>query len=222
MTKKLSDNRSSFVKTSERRKKVNKSIPIIYHLENPKRKNQAKTLRLFRKIHRATAILLFVFFFIISISGLLLGWKKHSGELLLAKTQTGTSTDLSEWLAIDSLNLIAGKALHNSVSQDLSLDLDRIDIRKQKGVAKFIYKNHYWEIQLDGASGSVLSISKRHSDFIENLHDGLILEPYFGTNGIIRVIYTSIMGIALLGFTVTGFWLWYGPKRIRQKGKGHV
>jgi hypothetical protein len=30
------------------------------------------------------------------------------------------------------------------------------------------------------------------------------------------VIYSTIMGVALLIFTITGFWLWYGPKRMKQ------
>ena len=190
-------------------------------MENPKRKKQAKTLRIFRKIHRATAITLFAFFFLISISGFLLGWKKHSGEILLAKTHEGSSTNLSEWLAIDSLHFIANKVLHDSVSKDLSLKIDRIDIRKEKGVVKFIYENHYWGIQLDGVTGKVLSVRSRRSDFIEHLHDGSILDNYFGTSGIIKVFYTSVMGLALLGFTITGFWLWYGPKRMKHLSRKH-
>ena len=190
-------------------------------MENPKRRKQAKTLRLFRKIHRATAIILFAFFFIISLSGLLLGWKKHSGELLLAKTYEGSSMNLKEWLPIDSLHTIASNTLHDSISPYLSLQLDRIDIRKEKGVVKFVYKHHYWGIQLDGATGKVLRISRRRADFIENLHDGSILDDYLGTNGLIKLGYTTIMGLALLTFTTTGFWLWYGPKRMKHLSRKH-
>ncbi|RLD24415.1 MAG: PepSY domain-containing protein [Bacteroidetes bacterium] len=192
-------------------------------MENPARKNQARTLRLFRKVHRITGISLFFFFFFVSTTGLLLGWKKHSGELLLAKSHQGTTADLKKWLPIDSLNIIAGNILHDSVSTSLSTKIDRIDIRKEKGMVKFIYKDHFWGIQLDGATGELLNISTRRSDYIENIHDGSILDNYLGTsNGQIKLIYTSIMGLALLTFTITGFWLWYGPKRIRQKGKGHL
>jgi uncharacterized iron-regulated membrane protein len=190
-------------------------------LENPKRRQQAKTLRLFRKIHRYSAISLLVFFLIMSLSGLLLGWKKHSGDFLQAKTYKGTSTKLEEWLPIDSLDAIASMVLHDSISPTLSSELDRMDIRKEKGVIKFIYVNHYWEIQLDGATGKVLSISKRHSDFIENLHDGSILDSYLGTNGIIKLLYSTIMGLALTSFAITGFWLWYGPKRMKHLSRKH-
>jgi len=190
-------------------------------LENPKRNRQAKTLRLFRKIHRFSAIFLLVFFFIMALSGLLLGWKKHSGEILQAKTYQGSSSNLSEWLPLDSLLTIARSTLHDSISTDLSLELDRMDIRKEKGVVKFVYKDHYWGIQLDGATGKVLNISRRNSYFIENLHDGSILDRYLGTNGLIKLLYSTIMGLALTSFTVTGFWLWYGPKRMKHMSRKH-
>lgn len=182
------------------------------------RQSQAKLLRTFRKIHRKTGALLFIFFLFISVTGLLLGWKKHSNGVLLAKSYTGTSTDLKEWLPIDSLHKNACKILHDSVSTDLSLELDRIDIRKDKGVVKFVFTDHFWGIQLDGATGRLLHIEQRRSDFIENIHDGSILDYYFGTNsGQFKLVYTTITGLALLIFTVTGFWLWYGPKRMRKR-----
>ena len=186
--------------------------------EKSARQKQAKTLRIFRKVHRMTGASLFAFFFIVAITGLLLGWKKNTGGFLLAPTIEGSSTDLKEWLPMDSLHSIACRVLHDSVSTDLSLDLDRIDIRKEKGMVKFVFTDHYWGVQLDGATGKFLQIERRRSDFVENIHDGSILDNYLGTNGIIKLIYTTIMGIALLIFTITGFWLWYGPKRMRRSG----
>ncbi|MFN4254068.1 MAG: PepSY domain-containing protein [Saprospiraceae bacterium] len=181
------------------------------------RQNQARLLRLFRKIHRTTGACLFVFFFVISLSGLLLGWKKHSGGLVLPKSYKGSSTNLKDWLPIDSLRTNACTILHDSVSSELSLDLERIDIRKDKGMVKFVFIDHFWGIQLDGATGKLLHIEKRRSDIIENIHDGSILDYYFDTSDEqVKLIYTSIMGTALLVFTVTGFWLWYGPKRMRR------
>ena len=185
--------------------------------EKTSRQKQAKVLRIFREIHRTTGALLFVFFFIVALTGLLLGWKKNSGGLLLAKTHKGTSTDLNDWLHIDQLHTIACEILRDSISPGLSPEIDRIDIRKEKGMVKFIFSDHYWGIQLDGATGKLLHIEQRRSDFIEHLHDGSIVDAYLGTkNGQFKLIYTSVMGLALLIFTITGFWLWYGPKRMRK------
>ncbi|MDV7139629.1 PepSY-associated TM helix domain-containing protein [Maribacter sp. TH_r10] len=182
-----------------------------------KRIKQARTLRIFRKIHRITGATLFIFFFFISVTGFLLGWKKHSNGMLIPDTYKGTSTNLKEWLPIDSLHTKAVLVLRDSVSTNISTEIDRIDIRKEKGSVKFVFTDHFWGVQLDGATGDVLHVDKRYSDFIENIHDGSILDKYFNTSGgLIKVIYTSIMGIALLLFTITGFWLWYGPKRMRR------
>ncbi len=186
--------------------------------KNKNRQQQAKLLRLFRKTHRMIGAFLFVFFFFVSVTGLLLGWKKNSGGVILSKSYNGTSTDLKDWLPIDSLHSVASNILHDSVSADLSLELDRIDIRKNKGMVKFVFIDHFWGIQLDGATGELLHIERRRSNIIENIHDGSILDYYFGTSkGQIKLFYTSTMGLALLTLTITGFWLWYGPKRMRKR-----
>lgn len=181
------------------------------------RKRQAEILRSFRLVHRRFGAALFGFFFIIAITGLLLGWKKHSGDLIQAKSVQGTTQDFSKWLSIEELSRIAGQTLMDSLGGEFPAELDRIDIRKDKGVAKFIYLNHFREVQLDGATGKVLSVNHRRSDFIEKIHDGSILDFYGNTsNGQIKLFYTSLMGLGLMVFTITGFWLWYGPKRMRK------
>lgn len=191
-------------------------------MEKSKRKNQAGILRSFRKIHRTTGAFLFIFFFVISITGLLLGWKKNSGDFLLPKTYKGTSTNLKDWLSVDSLQKMASRYMLDSVSSTASLALERIDLRPEKGVAKFVFEEDFLGLQLDGATGKLLHIDKRRSDFIEKVHDGSILDLYFKTSGgQIKLIYTTIMGLALLVFTVTGFWLWYGPKRMRAASQKH-
>ena len=185
--------------------------------KNTSRKKQAKILRIFRKIHRITGALLFIFFFIIAITGILLGWKSHSNDIMIPQSYKGSSTNLQKWLPLDSLHKNAITILRDSISTDLSSELDRIDVRKNKGIVKFIFENHYWEIQLDGATGNVLNIGKRYSDLFEDIHDGSILDDTFSTsNKQFELIYTTIMGLALLLFTITGFWLWYGPKKLKN------
>ena len=48
-----------------------------------------KRTRWYRKIHRWIASGLFVFFFFIAVTGLLLGWKKNSNGYLLADSHAG-------------------------------------------------------------------------------------------------------------------------------------
>lgn len=178
------------------------------------RKKQAQVIRTVRKLHRTTGASLFVLFFVVSITGLLLGWKKNSNGLLLAKTKQGTSKELKDWLPLDSLHQIAlsAAAAHYPTTKH---ELKRIDVRHKKGVVKFVFDDYYG-IQIDGATGNVLLHERRNSDLVENIHDGSIVDYLLGTNGWFKLLYTTVMGLALLLFTVTGFWLWYGPKRMRK------
>lgn len=181
------------------------------------RQKQARILRIFRKIHRYTGAFLFVVFFFIAVSGLLLGWKKHSGDTILAKTRTGSSTRLEDWKPMSDLRARAIAYYRDSLGQTGAFQLERIDVRPEKGVVKFIFDPGYWGLQVDGATGEVLRAGRRRSDFIEQLHDGSIVDRWLGIgNGSFKLFYTSLSGVALLVFTVTGFWLWYGPKHMRR------
>lgn len=180
---------------------------------------RAKWIRAFRWLHRKLALALFIFFLLISVTGILLGAKKHWG--ILAPTQKGLSADPRNWLPLDSLHRMANSYLVDSVKEELSTELDRIDVRPSKGIAKFVYKDHYWGLQLDCTNGALLLIEKRNSDFLEDLHDGSILDDLIGTGDEeIKLGYTIIMGLSLLLLILSGLWLWYGPRRIRQLKKG--
>lgn len=190
---------------------------------NDRRKRQARSLRLFRDVHRTTGALLFAGFIVVAVTGLLLGWKKNSGGYLQQKTYQGVSTDPADWLSVDSLHRIAVRVLHDSLGAGLSADLDRIDIRQDKGTVKFVFSRHFWGLQLDCTTGGVLCIERRRSDWIEKLHDGSLVDMYLGTEGgQVKLVYTTVMGLALLLFSVTGFWLWYGPKVMRRKSPERV
>jgi uncharacterized iron-regulated membrane protein len=188
----------------------------MFAMNVSKRKRQAKVLRGFRKVHRTTGAVLFIFFFVISVTGLMLGWKKHSGGLILPKSHKGQSTKVADWMSVAELQERAHRLAREQISPDISLELDRIDFRPDKGMVKFVYVEDYWGLQLDATTGELLHVERRRSDFIENVHDGSILDMYLGTSdGQIKLVYTTITGLALLTFTITGFWLWIGPKRMR-------
>lgn len=182
----------------------------------PSRSQQVQLLRNFRKWHRLTGAVLFVFFAIVGITGLVLGWKKDSQGYILPQTQKGSSQDLGTWLPLDSLQQLAKKALKKEYPS-YSTTVARLDVRPSKGMLKVLFEEHHVGVQLDGSTGATLSIAKRHSDWIENLHDGSIVDSWLGTKGYFKLFYTTIMSLALLLFTVTGFWLWYGPKHLRKK-----
>ncbi len=59
-------------------------------------------------------ITLFALFLFVALSGLLLGWKKNSGGYILPVSQRGASTELKEWLPLDTLSEIAIQSLPGS------------------------------------------------------------------------------------------------------------
>ncbi|HVF48089.1 MAG TPA: PepSY-associated TM helix domain-containing protein [Pyrinomonadaceae bacterium] len=188
---------------------------------NPaERKRRAAVLRISRKIHRTTGALLFAFFFLTAVTGLLLGWKKHSGGYILADTAKGKSSDQNDWLSISVLTERADQIARERIDPNISTELDRIDIRPDKGIVKFVYLNNYWGVQLDMTTGELLQIERRRSDFIERVHDGTVLDLWFGVDGgYLKLAYTSVLGTALLIFTITGFWLWLGPIEFRRHSR---
>ena len=182
------------------------------------RLKQVKLLRNIRKVHRIVGVFLFIAFIVMSISGLLLGIKKHSGGIILSKSHIGSNLDMSKFLSIDSLNSLANKYLHSKVSAALSADVDRIEIRQDKGMIKFTFKEHYYALQIDATTGELLHVERRYADLIENIHDASILDKVFNTDGEpIKLIYTIVMALSLLIFSITGFWMWLGPKILRKK-----
>ena len=50
-------------------------------------------------------------------------------------------------------------------------DIDRLDVRPDKGIIKVRGKNH-WEVQIDATTSNVLHIAYRRTDTIEAIHDG--------------------------------------------------
>jgi hypothetical protein len=189
-------------------------------MDKAQRQREVKILRWTRWLHGWMGILLFLLFLLVASTGLLLAWKKNSGGYILAATTRGSSTELADWRPLSELTQLATTYLRDSVAADLDPTLDRIDVRPDKGVVKISFENHYWGLQLDGATGALLSVERRRSDFIEQLHDGSILDRQLTTAGWIKLVYSSITGTALLLFSITGFWLWYGPRRLRRERRG--
>jgi uncharacterized iron-regulated membrane protein len=183
-------------------------------MEAVRRKQQAKWIRWARRLHRVTGIFLFAFFFVIAVTGLLLGWKKQTG--LLPPSMTGGSASAANWLSIDSLQRKAAAHLAAIPGESLSPRIERIDVRPSRGMVKFVYAEHFYELQLDCTTGNLLQVARRASDIIEKIHDASLLDYKLESGDWIKLFYTTVMGLALILFTVTGFWLWYGPKRMRR------
>ncbi|MGB4770897.1 MAG: PepSY domain-containing protein [Chitinophagaceae bacterium] len=177
----------------------------------------SKSTRMYRSLHNKAGIILLLLILISASTGILLGWKKNSMGYLQAATAKGTSPDPARWLPIDTLIFLAGKGLQDSLDKTMDLTIDRIDIRPDKGIAKFVYLHHFQSVQMDLTSGKVLGIEVRRSDWIEKLHDGSLLDYYIDAKGTpTKLIFTTVVGLGLLLLCFSGFWLWINPRRIRN------
>lgn len=177
-----------------------------------KLKKYIYSLRRFRVFHRYLGLTLAAFLTISAVTGILLALKKDV-DILQPVTQKGTTSDLASWKQMSEIATIGQEALAAAHPDLKNNPIKRIDARPSKGVAKIIFENGNWEVQVDASSGKVLSIGKRYSDWIESLHDGSIISDLF------KLISMNFLGFGLLILIGSGFWLWLGPKRFRELRK---
>ena len=178
-------------------------------LESPTN-SKVKRLRFLRKLHRWMGIPLLVFFLVIGVTSILLAWKKKV-ELLPPTLETKVENGI--WLRPSELMAI-GEQQMARLGEDP--EVDRIDIRPDKGTAKVTFKKHFTEVQVDGYSGEVLSIGTRHSDWIEKVHDGSIIDFYTTGDEGAKLTYSTLVSLGLILLAISGFYLWYYPKLIRK------
>lgn len=89
---------------------------------------------------------------------------------------------------------------------------DRIDVRADRGVVKFVAPNR-WEAQIDIATLEVVSLEYRRSDLIEQIHDGSFFADW------VKTFIFLPAGVLLLVLWLTGIWMFFDPhiKRYQRK-----
>jgi uncharacterized iron-regulated membrane protein len=174
------------------------------------RKKRAHRIRNFRKWHKRIGLGLLAFFFIMALTGVLLAWKDPLG-LKPSAEKTSEPTSVEKW---SSLHQIVQVAQAHALAKGLDTQIDRVDIRPDKGVAKVLFKRHFTELQIEGLSGEIVSEEVRADHFIERIHDGSIIEFYFYQTDVSKWVYSTLIGLGLIALSLSGFFLWYGPKKM--------
>ena len=160
-----------------------------------------------RKLHRWGGLAIALPLFLVIASGILLQVKKQV-SWVQPSTQSGIKADTTPAQDWESILQIA-RSVPPAEIADWS-DIDRLDVRVDKGIVKVLAKNR-WELQLDLASGEILSSTYRRSDLIESLHDG----SFFHEQAKLWIFLPN--GLILLGLWFSGMWLWYIPIRARRR-----
>jgi uncharacterized iron-regulated membrane protein len=174
-------------------------------------------LKAARKWHRNVSTILFAFFFFISITAVLLGWKNlFASKIFTTNNKQKTAKTTKQWLTIDSLQKLATIDLKNKVTDAGDGKVVNLNAVLDKGYVRFTFKNQYI-VQLNAKTGGLISIEKKATDIFLRIHDGEILDDLFNTKGVYKTTYTSLMGLALFFLTLSGFWLRFGQKKRSKK-----
>ena len=91
-------------------------------------------------------------------------------------------------------------------------DVDRVDVRPSRGMLKVTSRTR-WELQIDTATGRVLSSAYRRSDLIESIHDGSFFHP------LAKLWLFLPTGVALTLMLVSGLYLFWLPIWVKSKRK---
>ena len=141
------------------------------------------------------------------VSGLLLQVKKQFTWI-----QPPTEKGIASVPAVEWSEVLAVTIANENTNVQSWEDIDRLDVRPDKGVIKVRCKNR-WELQIDAATGKQIASAYRRSDFIESLHDG----SFFSDAAKLWIFLPN--GFMLLGLWFTGAYLWYLPIMVKRKKK---
>jgi len=123
-----------------------------------------------RTLHKWISIVIAIPLLVIFITGVLLLVKK---EFSVLQPPTMKGQEQIPTIAFNQILTIVQSV--KDVQVNSWQDIDRLDVRPNKGVIK-IRTNNRLEIQLDASSGKVLHVAQRNSDLIESIHDGTFFE----------------------------------------------
>lgn len=163
-----------------------------------------------RKLHRLGAILTALPVLVIFLSGFALQLKKD-WAWIQPPTQRG-SVQAPEIQFNDILATAISVPEAEIKSWD---DVDRLDVRPSRGIAKVRAKNR-WEVQIDLGTSAVLSSTLRRSDVIESIHDG----SWFHDS--VKLWLFLPTAAILVGLWFTGMYLWLLPHLVKRKRKSRV
>jgi uncharacterized iron-regulated membrane protein len=171
-----------------------------------------------RTWHRRIASLLFIFFFIVALTGLMLGWKSLFTKTIFDNKEIKAEKKLNKWLSLDTLEVLAAVALNEKTNNHFT-HAESIQLRLASGLINFLFKKKYY-VQVDGGTGALIHIEQKNGGIIQDIHDGAIVDGWLHLNSeVAKTIYSTIMGLSLLFLVVSGFYLWFKPKQIKTQRK---
>jgi hypothetical protein len=182
-------------------------------------KNKQRFYFNLRKIHRVIAPYFLVFLLIIAITGILLGSKKIFYQSVYkapaSKQITKQQEDRLDSLPVEQMKREAISFLENYDASCAHQKIEKIEIRLAKHQINYVFKNGY-VVMFSLSDYQLKEINKNTFPQLIHIHDGSIVEEWLSKFPF-KQWYTIVIGLALLVFTMTGFFLWYQYKFIIKK-----
>lgn len=176
------------------------------------------TLSQLRRFHNFLAPIFFVFFFLVSITAILLAFKSSFSNVLYQNSEIHFSKSIRKWMPLDSLEPVVTQKVNEYTHSHFKRS-EKAEVKIDKGSLIYYYKGGI-VAQVNGESGDVINIDKKFGGIIQDIHDGAILDSVITTkDAYFKKLYSVIVGLALLIMTITGIYLWYKPIVIRKSKK---
>lgn len=162
---------------------------------------------LMRYSHRWGALAVAIPFLVVLATGILLQLKKD-WHFVQPPTQKGTPYQM----AISFEKVLAISQTIPEMQIKSWEDIDRLDVRPDKGMIKVQAKNHF-ELQIDSHSGKVLQVAYRNSDWLEAMHDG----SWFHERAKLGIFLPA--ALIVLCLWISGMYLFFLPWVVRMGKK---
>jgi uncharacterized iron-regulated membrane protein len=163
--------------------------------------------RLFRQVHYWLSLAVFVPAAIMFVAGGFLMLKKEI-EWIQPGTERGVAEAQLPQVSFEQM-LDAARAHPEAGIEEWS-DIDRIDVRVDRGIAK-LRGNSGWEVQVDTQTSEVLKVAYRRSDVIEQIHDGSFFADW------VKLYIFLPTGVLLIIMWGTGGYLFLLPRIAKSK-----
>ena len=165
--------------------------------------------RFFRQVHYWLSLAIFVPAGIMFVAGGFLMLKKEVEWI-----QPGTERGVVEAQLPEASfeQMLAAARQHPEAGISEWSDIDRIDLRVDRGIAK-LRGNSGWEVQVDTKTAEVMKVAYRRSDLIESIHDGS-----FFSDAVKLYIFLPT-GILLIIMWGTGAYLFLLPRTGKARKK---
>lgn len=162
-----------------------------------------------RKVHYWASAIVAVPLLVIAGTGSILQLKKHWTWVQPPETR-GSAMNKP---VIELSGILEALKAEPSLNVAGWEQVNRLDVRLERGIVKAWLKSN-WEAQIDLATGKILQIHYRRSDWIESIHDGSI----FGDTVKLGLFFPAAIGLVLMW--LGGMWMFLVPfinrRRVRR------